>query len=52
MFGVPSFVVDDKVFWGQDALPMLRAYLLDDPWFDGPDWDAVHHTTVGVRRNP
>ncbi len=50
VFGVPSFVVDGKVFWGQDALPMLRAYLLGDAWFDGPDWNAVQHTTVGVRR--
>ncbi len=50
LFGVPSFVVDDKVFWGQDALPMLRAYLLGDGWFDGPDWNAVHSTGVGIRR--
>ena len=50
LFGVPSFVVDDKVFWGQDALPMLRAYLLGDNWFDGPDWNAVQATAVGVRR--
>lgn len=28
VFGVPSFVVDGKVFWGLDALPMLRAYLV------------------------
>lgn len=52
LFGVPSFVVDDKVFWGQDALPMLRAYLSGDGWFDGPDWDAVRRTVVGVRRQP
>ena len=50
LFGVPSFVVDDKVFWGQDALPMLRAYLLGDVWFDGPQWNAVQATAVGVRR--
>lgn len=50
LFGVPSFVVDDKVFWGQDALPMLRAYLQGDDWFQGPDWNAVQATTVGVRR--
>ena len=50
VFGVPSFVVDGKVFWGQDALPMLRANLLGDAWFDGSDWNAVQHTTVGVRR--
>ena len=27
VFGVPSFVVDGQVFWGLDALPMLRAHL-------------------------
>lgn len=50
LFGVPSCVVDDKVFWGQDALPMLRAYLLGDDWFEGPDWNAVQTLAVGVRR--
>ena len=51
VFGVPSFRVDDKVFWGQDALPMLRAYLQGNPWFDGPDWQAPAHCEVGVRRS-
>jgi 2-hydroxychromene-2-carboxylate isomerase len=41
VFGVPALVVDGKVFWGFDALPMLRAYLLGDAWFDGATWDAV-----------
>ena len=50
LFGVPSFVVDDRLFWGQDALPMLRAYLSGDDWFDGPAWNAVHATAVGIRR--
>ena len=50
VFGVPSFRVDDKVFWGQDALPMLRAYLQGDPWFEGPDWQAPTLCGVGVRR--
>lgn len=50
VFGVPSFVVNDKLFWGQDALPMLRAYLQGDPWFAGPDWQAPGQCQVGVRR--
>lgn len=50
LFGVPSLVVDDRLFWGQDALPMLRACLQGDDWFDGPDWHAGRHTLVGVRR--
>ena len=50
VFGVPTFAVDDKLFWGQDALPMLRAYLQGDVWFDGPDWRAAQALPVGVRR--
>lgn len=50
VFGVPSFVVDDKLFWGQDALPMLRAYLMGDAWFEGPDWQAPAQCGVGIRR--
>ena len=41
LFGVPSYEVDDKLFWGFDALPMLRAYLEGDPWFAQGDWDAA-----------
>jgi 2-hydroxychromene-2-carboxylate isomerase len=26
-FGVPSFVVDGELFWGQDRLPLLRRHL-------------------------
>lgn len=48
IFGVPAFEVDGKVFWGLDALPMLRAYLDADPWFDGPGWDAVHQVPSGL----
>ncbi len=50
VFGVPSFVVDDKVFWGLDSLPMLRSYLLGDAWFDGP-WDSAVAVGQGVSRH-
>lgn len=49
-FGVPAFVVDGRLFWGLDSLPMLRAYLLGDAWFDGPDWQAGANVRVGIRR--
>lgn len=52
LFGVPSFTVDDKAFWGFDALPMLRAWLEDDPWFASGDWDAAAQLPVGVARTP
>ena len=40
VFGVPTFEVDGKLFWGFDALPMLAAYLggdvaLEDEWLAG-----------------
>jgi 2-hydroxychromene-2-carboxylate isomerase len=49
VFGVPTLVVDDKLFWGLDALPMLQAYLAGDPWFDR-QWDAVASVAQGIRR--
>lgn len=50
LFGVPTLVVDDKAFWGLDALPMLRAYLEGDAWFAGPEWDRAAAVPVGIRR--
>jgi 2-hydroxychromene-2-carboxylate isomerase len=49
LFGVPSFVVDGQVFWGLDALPLLRAFLDGDQFFDGP-WQQAARVTQGVRR--
>ncbi len=48
VFGVPAFEVDGKLFWGLDGLPMLRAYLEGDDWFDGPQWDGVTQVPSGL----
>ncbi|MBT9505773.1 2-hydroxychromene-2-carboxylate isomerase [Rhodoferax sp.] len=50
VFGVPTFAVDGKLFWGFDALPMLRDYLHGDAWFEGPQWDAACQLPAGVHR--
>jgi 2-hydroxychromene-2-carboxylate isomerase len=50
LFGVPSFELDGRLFWGLEALPMLRAALQGDPWFDGPAWDAAAAPRPGVVR--
>ena len=52
LFGVPSMVVNGQVFWGQDALPMLRAYLQGDAWFESADWLDAGKLPVGIRRTP
>lgn len=50
VFGVPGFVLDGRVFWGLDALPMLRAALQGDPWFEGPAWNREGAPRPGVVR--
>ena len=50
LFGVPAFEVDGKIFWGFDALPMLRDYLLKGSWFAGGDWESASKLSVGVTR--
>jgi 2-hydroxychromene-2-carboxylate isomerase len=50
VFGVPTFKVDDKLFFGLDALPMLAAYLKEDGWFAGPFWNEVSAIPVGTAR--
>lgn len=50
VFGVPSYECDGRLFWGLDALPMLRALLAGDAWFDGPAWAAEGRPRQGVVR--
>ncbi|MBN8510674.1 MAG: DsbA family protein [Burkholderiales bacterium] len=50
VFGVPTVEVEGRLFWGLDALPMVRALLQGDPWFDGPEWDAAAVAPPGVVR--
>ena len=50
LFGVPTLEVDGRLFWGFDGLPMLRAYLDGDAWFEGPSWDAAANIPAGITR--
>jgi 2-hydroxychromene-2-carboxylate isomerase len=50
VFGVPSMQVDQDVFWGSDALPMLRQRLMDDPWFNQSAWLNASGLPVGITR--
>ena len=52
VFGVPTLAVDDKLFWGFDALPMLRDYLRGDAWFAQGHWEGVSTVGAGVVRRP
>jgi len=50
VFGVPTIACGERLFWGVDSLPMLAAALRDDPWFDGPAWQAAGIAPPGVHR--
>jgi len=38
------------VFWGMDALPMLRAYLEDPGSISDSAWNAAKHLPSGITR--
>jgi 2-hydroxychromene-2-carboxylate isomerase len=50
LFGVPALVVNGRVFWGQDGLTMLRAYLDGDEWFEAGAWEAAAQLPAAVQR--
>lgn len=50
VFGVPTFKVDDKLFFGLDSLPMLVAYLKKDVWFENTKWDEHALLPQGTTR--
>lgn len=50
VFGVPTIVVDGRLFWGLDSLPMLAAYLKGEPWFASGAWEAAAASRPGVVR--
>ena len=50
IFGVPTLEWEGRLFWGLDALPMLRDALSGGAWFDGPAWNAEAAPRPGVTR--
>ena len=52
LFGVPSMVVDGKLFWGFDALPMLREFIEGGAWFATGAWEQCAVVPAGIQRTP
>jgi 2-hydroxychromene-2-carboxylate isomerase len=50
VFGVPSFALGERLFWGHDGLDMLADALRGSPWFSGPAWDREGAPRPGVQR--
>ncbi len=52
VFGVPSIECEGRLFWGLDALLMLRDAMTGGAWFAGPDWDREGKPRPGLARKP
>jgi 2-hydroxychromene-2-carboxylate isomerase len=51
VFGVPTIGVDDRLFWGFDALEMVAGAMRGDRWFEaGGAWDREGAPRAGVVR--
>jgi len=53
VFGVPTLVIDDEIFWGHDAFDMALDFLIAPESFQDPQMQAIESLPVGVsRRRP
>ena len=50
VFGVPTLVIDGRIFWGYDATPMAHEYLAHPDRFDSDEMKRVADLPVGVQR--
>ena len=50
VFGVPTAVVDGRLFWGLDATDMLQAWLRSDAFFASPLFEAAGNVAPGLQR--
>jgi len=50
VFGVPSFLLGEHLFWGQDSLEMMLDYLKDPGLFDTPEMRRVRSLPEGATR--
>ena len=50
VFGVPTFVVREELFWGSDMTDMLLGYLADPKLFSRGEMARIDNLPVGVKR--
>jgi len=50
VFGVPTFVIGDQIFWGHDTLDMVNDYLRDPMQFEDSEIRRITTLPVGVVR--
>jgi 2-hydroxychromene-2-carboxylate isomerase len=51
VFGVPTFVIGDELFWGHDAFDMALDYLRDPAPFNDDEMKRIEDLPVGAARS-
>jgi DSBA-like thioredoxin domain len=41
VFGVPTFVIDDEIFWSHDTFQMALDFMCDPAAFHAPEMQAI-----------
>ena len=52
VFGVPTFLIDEELFWGHDSFDMVLDYLRDAAAFQDKQMRAIDSLPIGVQRVP
>lgn len=50
VFGVPTFVADGRLFWGDDVTDMMLDYLADPTIFDDPEYALFERAVAAATR--
>ena len=50
VFGVPSLVIDGEIFWGVEAMDMVRDYLADPALFASAEMARIGDLPAGAQR--
>lgn len=51
VFGVPTLAIDEELFWGNDAHPLMAAVLADPDLLRQPEWLRLATLPVAVQRS-
>ncbi|PZS64559.1 thioredoxin oxidoreductase [Stenotrophomonas maltophilia] len=51
VFGVPTLAIDQELFWGNDAHPLMAAVLADPALLQQPEWQRLDSLPVAVQRD-
>ena len=52
VFGVPTFLADGQLFWGNDSVEFFKAWLADPSILTGPEMRRIEALPIAAARRP